>query len=119
MKYYLAKINYQIITGSNDHTAQFDEQLRLIIADDEPEAFEKARSIGYREEESFYNERQQLVRWQFIDASELHHLDMMVDGAEIYSSIKEVDDPDNYIAWTHHKAEFLQENYGQQMLQII
>ena len=119
MNWYLAKLTYQIICGDGRHTAQFDEQLRLIIAEDEPEAFEKASSVGYREEESFYNERQQLVRWQFIDVSELHHLDVMVDGAELYSSIKEVDDGDNYIAWTHRKAEYLKENYGQQLLQII
>ena len=41
MKWYLAKIVFQIICGDGKHTAQFDEQLRLIAAADEDEAFGK------------------------------------------------------------------------------
>ncbi|MFL5741837.1 MAG: DUF4288 domain-containing protein [Flavisolibacter sp.] len=119
MNWYLAKITYRIVCGDGRHTAQFDEQLRLIAADDEAEALDKARSIGYREEESFYNLKQQLVQWQFIDVPELHLLNVLIDGAELYSRITEVDDPENYIAWTHHKAQFLKENHGQQLTHII
>ena len=35
MKWYLAKIIYRIICGEGIHTPQFDEQLRLIHAEDE------------------------------------------------------------------------------------
>ena len=38
MNWYLTKIVYQIICGEGNHTAQFDEQLRLIAADDEQRA---------------------------------------------------------------------------------
>ena len=42
MSWYLTKIVYRIICGQGNHTAQFDEQLRLIEAGSSQEAFEKA-----------------------------------------------------------------------------
>ena len=35
MKWYLAKLIYRIICGDGTHTPQFDEQLRLIHAEDD------------------------------------------------------------------------------------
>jgi hypothetical protein len=46
MNWYLAKIVYRIICGDGDHTAQFDEQLRLIYAANKEDAFYKAQHIG-------------------------------------------------------------------------
>ena len=46
MKWYLAKIVFQIICGEGMHTPQFDEQLRLIEAANEDLAFEKASTLG-------------------------------------------------------------------------
>ena len=34
MKWYLVKIVYQVVTGDGAHSPQFDEQLRLIRADE-------------------------------------------------------------------------------------
>jgi hypothetical protein len=34
MKWYLAKFVYQVVSGNGSHVAQFDEQLRLIRADE-------------------------------------------------------------------------------------
>src|SRR5215207_499249 len=70
MKWYLAKVVYRIICGDGHHTAQFDEQLRLLTARHEEEALEKAIAIGMQEEEVFYNDRKQLVQWKFIDITE-------------------------------------------------
>lgn len=58
MSWFLSKIVYQIICGEGDHTPQFDEQLRLIEADDEATAFTKARTIGELEQEMFFNQQQ-------------------------------------------------------------
>jgi hypothetical protein len=119
MKWYLAKIVFQIICGDGDHMAQFDEQLRLISAANEDEAFEKATSIGKSDEDTFYNLKQQLVRWQFINVSELYHLSELIDGAEMYSRINEVDDAEAYITFVHRRAESIQRKYTHQLLNLI
>jgi len=119
MKWYLAKLVFQIICGDGDHTAQFDEQLRLITAGNEDEAFEKASAIGKNEEDSFYNLKQQLVRWQFVNVSELYHLSELIDGAELYSRISEVDDADTYTTSVHRRAESIQRKYAHQLLNLI
>ena len=55
MKWYLAKLVYRIICGEGAHTPQFDEQLRLIYAEDDLHAFQKARTTGHLEEDNFLN----------------------------------------------------------------
>ncbi len=119
MKWYLAKIVFQIICGDGDHTAQFDEQLRLIAAPHEDEAFEKAIQIGRNEEDSFYNLKQQLVRWQFVNVSELYCLSELIDGAEMYSRINEVDDAEAYITFVHRRAESIRTKHTHQILHLI
>ena len=49
MNWYLSKIIFRIVCGEGQHTPQFDEQLRLIAASDEQEAFQKALAIGNRQ----------------------------------------------------------------------
>jgi hypothetical protein len=111
MQWYLAKIVFRIICGNGDHAAQFDEQLRLIAAPDEQEAFGKAIIIGKNEEDSFYNLKQQLVRWQFIDVSELHRLTGLIDGVEVYSRISEADNADAYATFVHRRADAIRRNH--------
>jgi hypothetical protein len=95
MKWYLAKLVFQIVCGSGKHTPQFDEQLRLIYADDELHAFHKARLLG--EGDCLKEQNAVAVNWKFIDVSELHPLMHATDGAEIYSVIKEEADANLYI----------------------
>jgi Domain of unknown function (DUF4288) len=108
MNWYLAKVVFQVICGNGNHTAQFDEQLRLIEAADEQEAFYKAQQIGVQEADVFLNDRQQLVQWKFIDVCELHPLNELINGAEMYSRITEVDSATQYIETIHRKADGLQ-----------
>ena len=82
MSWYLTKIVYRIICGQGNHTAQFDEQLRLIEADSSQEAFEKATTLGQKEEDKFFNEEQKLVQWKFINVAELYKLSGLLDGAD-------------------------------------
>ena len=99
--------------------AQFDEQLRLIEASNEDQAFEKACTIGKNAEDSFYNLKQQLVRWQFVNVSELHLLSELIDGAEMYSRINEVDDAEAYTTFVHRRAESIQRKHSHQLLNLI
>lgn len=107
MSWYVAKLVFRVISGTGDHNAQFDEQLRLINADNELQAFEKASIIGHSNQDSFVNVQKQTVKWQFIDVAELNALSDLGDGTELYYNIHEAQDPDLYIAWAHHKSALL------------
>lgn len=109
MTWYLAKIVYRIVCGSGNHKPQFDEQLRLVHAASQTEAYTKACNIGHHESETFYNEKQQLVQWQFINVSELHPLECLIDGAELYSRITETDNGEAYEAAVHQRAQQLKQ----------
>ena len=110
MKWYLAKLVYRIICGDGKHTAQFDEQLRLINAEDDLHAFYKARLFGEREQDNFLNAADKPVHWKFIDVSEIHELNDLNDGVEIYSRISEDDNADIYTKLVLLRAAHLQEN---------
>ncbi|MEO6681300.1 MAG: DUF4288 domain-containing protein [Ginsengibacter sp.] len=107
MKWYLAKLIYRIICGEGVHKPQFDEQLRLILAEDDFHAFQKARLIGEKEEDKFYNETKKPVQWKFIDITELHPLSDLTDGVEIYSKIGEKEDAINYINQVSVRSKYL------------
>ena len=117
MKWHLVKIIYQIICGEGNHTAQFDEQLRLVAAEEEAAAVAKAISIGRQEEEIFHNDKKQLVQWKFLNVAEVYTLDKLLDGAELYSQIKEAEDAEAYRSFVDHKAQMLRKKYIPQPLQ--
>jgi hypothetical protein len=98
MKWYISKIVFQIICGNGQHTAQFDEQLRLIQAADAEAAFHKATALGRSESETFYNQKEQLVQWKFIDVSDLYPLSL-IDSGELVSKIEEVTDAEIISVW--------------------
>jgi hypothetical protein len=118
MTWFLAKIVYRIICGNGDHTPQFDEQLRLIEAEDAGAAFAKAHDIGLREQESFMNQRQHLVQWQFVNVSELYGISALIDGAELYARVQEAENAEIYMQLVHKKAEHIRQNITHQFLQL-
>jgi Domain of unknown function (DUF4288) len=118
MNWYLAKLVFRIICGDGDHTPQFDEQLRLISAVSKEEAFRKAQLTGEKEEDTFYNRKQQLVQWQFINVSEIYKLSELIDGAELYSRIEERDNAEAYIHVVNQKAENILFSQTHQLLQL-
>jgi hypothetical protein len=119
MKWYLAKLIYRIVCENNKQIAQFDEQLRLITANEIDEAFTKAQHIGLNEEECFYNQQEQLIKWQFINVSELYHISDFIDGAEVFSRVEEVENAEAYITFVHQRAVFIQKEYKQAVSNLI
>jgi hypothetical protein len=119
MNWFLAKIVYRIVCGDGDHTAQFDEQLRLIQANHETQAFEKAKAIGEQEQEMFLNQQQKLVQWQFVDVCELYKISALIDGAELYSRIQETDNANLYVEMVHKKAAHIKSNSTHKFLQLF
>ena len=110
MNWYISKIIFKITAENTDHKPQFDEQLRLIAADSEEEAFLKARAIGLGAEDSFLNDLNNTVKWEFINVSEVVRIQRLEDGMEIYSHIHETDEAGPYIHCVHQKAIYLRMN---------
>lgn len=106
MNWYMSKLIFQIVCGDGEHAPQFDEQLRLINARDEKEAFQKAGLLGKKEETSFLNDKRQTVRWEFINIAELYRLSLE-DGAELYSKIEEREQPGSFIETINKRAAWL------------
>ena len=119
MNWYLTKLVFRIICGEGQHTPQFDEQLRLVKAGDEEDAFKKAMLLGEQEEDGFYNQQQKLVQWKFINVAELYKLSGLLDGAELYSRIQETDNADLYIELINKKAAHFRSNNTPKYLGIL
>jgi len=118
MNWFLAKIIYQIICGDGDHTPQFDEQLRLVQAENELHAIQKAKQTGEREQISFLNYKQKLVQWKFIDVSEIYPFNEPADGAELYSHVHESENVSQYIDMIRLKAaDLLEESMKKSFVQ--
>ncbi len=103
MNWYIAKIVFGI-QSETSQKQQFDEQLRLIVAQSHEEAMLKARAIGLSEEDSFLNDKNRRVKWEFINVPELIPMQRLEDGMEVYSQIHEMDEASNYIHVIHQKA---------------
>ena len=74
--------------------------------------------MGRQEEESFFNRKEQLVQWRFINISELYQLSELIDGAELYSRIEEKENAEAYIYTINQKAENIVCNETNQLLQL-
>lgn len=107
MNWYIAKIVFHISSENTSQKPQFDEQLRLIAAEDLEEAFIKARRLGLKEEDAFLNENQNIVKWEFINVAEIIPVKHLEDGSELYSRIHEEEESKAYIHCIHQKAIFL------------
>jgi hypothetical protein len=118
MKWYVVKMVFQIICGTGNHKPQFDEQLRIIEATDEDEAFNKATQLGTTEQETFYNDKQQLVQWNYINIKELYQLSL-INGAELCSKIHEADDAQTYIDFVQAKADDIKNKSSHPLLQLF
>ena len=105
MSWYIAKIVFKIPCREKP---QFDEHLKLLQADNFEEAFLKARMLGLSEEDSFLNNKQKIVKWEFINVADLYPLTELKDGVEIYSHIHEEAEASSYIHIVHQKAAFMQ-----------
>ncbi len=106
MNWYIAKLVYQFTCGSGQHTAQFNEQLRLIVAEDALHAFYKARLIGERETAAVVANGV-AINWKFIDVTDILPINILADGAEVWSQTNEDADAGSYIRSTQQKATAL------------
>lgn len=114
MTWFLAKMVFRIFCGNGNHTPQFEQQLRLIYAEDELHAFHKARLLGDGARVNDEAENAANIKWKFLDVIELHSLTVCTDGAEVYSLIWEENDADTYIRSVRNAAtQLLQKSLSQ------
>jgi hypothetical protein len=104
MNWYIAKIVYQIISGNGKHNPQFDEQFRLIKADELDWAWEKAQVIGRLEENAFLNNKKEYVEWKYIAVEDVALINGLEDGAQLYARTEEPANMEEYINITQARA---------------
>ncbi len=97
MNWYLVKLVFQIICGKGEHKAQFEEQIRLIQASNPQAAISKANELVEKEAHPFLNQSEQFVHWQLIAITDIYSFETGIDGASIFSTISEEDQPIFYI----------------------
>ncbi len=88
MNTYTAQIIYRIKCDSIG-SEQYEEQWRIVFADDEREALNKAREIGQNEESVFVDRHGRTVYWQLVAVKDLQLVDLK-QGAVLFSTIREV-----------------------------
>lgn len=111
MNWYITKVIFKIVCGEGNHTAQFDEQLRLFKANSSEEAFLKAQILGSREEDVFYNHQQELVKWQFINVSDVIQIPAIDDGVMLFSFTAEKENGIMYEQLIRDKALQIETGY--------
>lgn len=94
MNWYLVKLVFQIVNGTT--VAQFDEQMRLIQADELDWAIEKARVLGWLEQSGNADS----LSWRFIDVADIRRVEALEDGIQLCSHTVEVEDASDYIRLT-------------------
>ena len=105
MKWYLVKLVYQVVSGDGAHTPRFDEQLRLIRAEELDWARAKAKLLGQIGAFSFLNNRKEEVNWKFIDVVDICEIGEIEDGAQLYSTTEETEDVPSYLNIITTKAK--------------
>lgn len=94
MNWYLVKLVFQILNGNT--SAQFDEQLRLVWADEADWAVEKASVLGVLEQTTFKNIHGVEVELKFIDVADIQKVSKLSDGVQLFSATVEPRCPNEY-----------------------
>jgi hypothetical protein len=107
LHWFLAKMVFQITVEGRNNAPQFEEQFRLIKADELTWAVEKAAILGRMDSTIFLNDRNQKVEWKFVEIVEALPLDGIVDGMELYTQTEEPENSATYLAIVKKKAKRL------------
>jgi bisphosphoglycerate-independent phosphoglycerate mutase (AlkP superfamily) len=59
------------------------------------------------------------VQWKFINVSEIYKLGELIDGAELYSRINEIENADTYIELVNKKADGIIHSNSHELLQLV
>jgi hypothetical protein len=101
---YIARIVFRI-NHSRSEKIIFDEQLRLIEAENKPEALQFANTIGRREDDVISAEGNTKIHWEFIGVSELSQVKERENGALLYTFTKSASAEGEYITFVKARAQ--------------
>jgi hypothetical protein len=110
MNWYIAKLVFNILDNGSENSSQFDEQLRMIQAENQAQAFALAQLLGKNEESEMAKDGFQKVKWKFINVVELNEIPELKSGIEIYSRVHEAEQSTEYIKFAHFKSKTIQSN---------
>lgn len=109
MNWFISKLVFRIEqTGGNIH--QFDEQWRLIQAENSELALEKALQIGAAESEELERFNGDFVRWTFICVTDVIPFSAGLDGSEIFSRVEQPENSAMYLEAIQTKADFVEQS---------
>lgn len=89
MKSFAVHIIYRIVC-EDVASEQYEEQWRILFAEEERTALEEARKLGLQEECSFIDRHGRTIRWEMIAVKEIREVNVQ-HGALIISTVKEVE----------------------------
>lgn len=107
MSKFLAKLMFQIQIEAEGSVSQFDEQIRIVEALDFEEATIKSHALGLEDECTFYNDRNNIVKWKFIEVFDLINLTEFSDGDQLYSRTHEQEQPEMFINYIKQTADLI------------
>ncbi len=88
MKSFTAQIVYRI-ECDGQHTDQYEEQWRLVFAENEEEAVIQARNSGLGEEATFIDRHGRTIYWRMLAVKDLQPVEL-VNGGLLFSMVREV-----------------------------
>lgn len=103
MQWYISKLVFQLVSLQKE-TIQFNEQINLIEAEDELQAFNKARIIG---DNNCLLYKSEGTKINFIDVSELELLEDIKIDLSLKSNMLFNVSAEDYICKTQKKAYYI------------
>lgn len=103
-KVFIAKLIWQIKVNNNKLSSDFDEQLRIIKAENKETALIKALNLGQNNQETLLNKEGQNIHWEFVNVEFIKEIVSFDDGVEICAQTVNVLDANQYIQEINAKA---------------
>ncbi len=106
------------VEGDNSSARPCDEQIRLIRAQDEEIAYQKALKLGKAEEQSYQNGEGETVYWEFVGLANLEELtESIQDGTEIRSRLFDSSNPSSLVRPKDQLSVYLGRSNNEQTVQ--
>ncbi len=87
MKSFTAQIVYRI-ECDGQHTDQYEEQWRLVFAENEAHALVEARRAGETEESTFVDRHGRTICWRMLAVKDLQPIEL-INGGLLFSMVRE------------------------------